>query len=149
MIQNGQSSAQHHDSILCKHGSTMAPSTQNQPLIIMLPVSFPDLFATEHPSGQGHCRIYNEWGEDHDRDPYLEYSVANSKDHQCPSQESDRNTPRIAHEDARGREIMGEKSQSAHRDKRGDDEHDRKVGLPSKICEKSEPKKRHSACKAV
>lgn len=110
LIQNGQSSAQNHNSVLYKHGSTMTPSAQNQPLIIMLPMGLPDLFATERPSDQGHRRVHNEWRKNHDRDPQLEYSVANPKDHQCPSQESDRNAPRIAHEDTRRREIVGEKS---------------------------------------
>ena len=127
----------------------MAPSAQDQPLIIMLPVSFPNFFAADDPSDQSHRRIHDERGEDHDWNPQLEYSVSNAENHQCPRQKSNRNAPRIAHEDTSGREIMGEKSQSAHRDERGDDEHDREMSLPPKIGEKSEPKKRHAACKAV
>ncbi len=140
MIQNGQSSAQQHDSILCKHGPTMGPSAQNQPLIIVFTVSLPNLFATEHPSDQSDRCIHDERGEDHGRDPYLEYSVANTKDHQCPRQESDRDAPCIAHEDTRGREIMSEKSQSGHRHEHGDDEHDWEVGCHPKYARNPNPK---------
>jgi len=50
MIENGQASTCDHDSILGEHRPTMAPSNQNQSLIIVLSVSFPDFFAMECPS---------------------------------------------------------------------------------------------------
>lgn len=50
MVQNSESSAEHHEAIFHEHRLTMAPPTQNQSLIIVLPMSFPDFFTLECPS---------------------------------------------------------------------------------------------------
>lgn len=47
MIEDRQSSATDHDSILSKHRPTMAPSTENHSLVIVLTVRHPDFLQTK------------------------------------------------------------------------------------------------------
>src|SRR5262245_64949119 len=100
----------------------------------MFTMRLPNTMPAPGSAKDRHGCIQNKGRKNQHRDPEVEESIPDTKEHECAGSESDRNTADVTHENPGGRKIMEQKPDRAHGHNSGDEQHERMISFPTQIC---------------
>src|SRR5882762_9119583 len=87
----------------------MPPARENEPLIVVLSVGPPEALTSQQTTGDCHRGVHDEGGEDQQRYPDVEQSVANTHERQTSREKAERHTAHVSEEDSSRWKVIHEK----------------------------------------